>query len=252
MGGAERAERKRRQAARVDATTPATGEQGGRRKTVAAGAVIGLLVLVVAGGLALQTWGEDELPAAVPAVTPTVDYPVQVRDDVVVAGDGPVTIDVYEDFLCPACAEFEEAYGEQLGQAAVNGRATVRYHPVAILDGESDPEGYSTRAAATAFCAADAGVFPAVHESLFATQPTEGEAGWTRAQLVALGRELGAGEGFEACIGGRGAERVESATRQGRQEAAGPQGFGTPTVLVEGETADLGDGDWLTHALAGR
>ncbi len=257
MGGAERAERKRRQqaaqTARAAPAAAAPAQEGGRSRTlVAAGAVLGLIVFVVIGGILLQNRGDAELPAAIPVVEPPTDYPVEVRDDVVVAGDGPVTIDVYEDFLCPICGDFEEAYGDELEQAAASGRATVRYHPVAILDGLSDPEGYSTLAAATAFCAADAGVFSTVHESLFATQPDEGGSAWTRAQLVSLGRELGAGEGFGRCVDGEGAQRVESATRQGMQEASGPNGFGTPAVLVNGQAADIGDGDWLENALSGR
>jgi len=251
VGGAERAERKRRQQAAQAA--PAAAPEGGRsRALVAGGAVVGLIALVVVGGILLQNRGDTGLPAAIPVVAPSADYPVEVRGGVVVAGDGPVTIDVYEDFLCPICGDFEAAYGDQLEQATADGRASVRYHPVAILEGGSDPEGYSTLAAATAFCAADAGIFPTVHESLFATQPDEGGSGWTRAQLVELGRELGAGEDFGRCIDGEGAQRVESATRQGRQEASGPDGFGTPAVLVDGETADIGDGDWLDDALAGR
>jgi hypothetical protein len=32
-------------------------------------------------------------------------------------------------------------------------------------------------------------------------------------------------------------------------DVSGPQGLGTPTVLVNGEVADLGDRDWLDDAL---
>ena len=260
MGGAERAERRRRQqaaqAARVaQGSTPTAGAPGsaGRSKAGVARVAIGVLVvLVVGGGIWLQTRGNSgELPAAVPVVQPAADYPVQARGDVVVAGDpqAPVTIDVYEDFLCPICGAFEDEYGDRLTRAAASGAATVRYHPVAILDGLSDPSGYSTLAAATALCAADAGVFPAVHESLFATQPAEGGTGWTQGQLLQLGRDLGAGADFTRCLREDGAQRVVAATQQARLDVSGPQGLGTLTVLVNGEVADLGDRDWLDDAL---
>ena len=255
MGGAERAERRRRQqAARATrGSTAVTSDSAGRSGAGVAWAAIGvLLVLVVGGGIWLQTRDDPgELPAAISVVPPAADYPVQARGDVVIAGDpdAPVTIDVYEDFLCPICGDFEDEYGDRLQQAAASGAATVRYHPVAILDGSSDPPGYSTLAAATALCAADAGIYPAVHESLFATQPEEDGTGWTQAQLLQLGRDLGAGDDFTRCLREDGAQRVAAATRQARLDVAGPRGLGTPTVLVNGEIADLGDRDWLDAAL---
>ncbi len=253
VGGAERAERRRRQQAAQAAreSTAITSAGDGRNRAGVAWTAIGvLLVLVVGGGIWLQTRdGSDELPAAIPVVQPAADYPVQARGNVVVAGDpdAPVTIDVYEDFLCPICADFENQYGDRLAQAAVSGAAAVRYHPVAILDRRSDPPGYAALAAATALCAADAGIYPAVHESLFATQPEEGGTGWTQAQLLQLGRDLGAGDDFARCLREDGSQRVAAATRQARLDVFG--GLSTPTVLVNGEIADLGDTGWLDDAL---
>jgi len=256
VGGAERAERRRRQQAAQTATsTPMqpSGADGGRsRVVVAAVAVVALLALVVGGGIWLQQRDDPgDLPAAIPVVQPAADYPVQVRGNVIVAGepDAPVTIDVYEDFLCPICGDFEDEYGDRLELAAANGEATIRYHPIAILDESSEPTGYSRRAGATAFCAADEGIYPVVHGSLYATQPEEGEAGWTRDQLVQLGRSLGAGPDFGACLQGDGTVQVLSATQQARMDVPGPRGLATPTVLVDGEAADIGDPDWLDEAL---
>lgn len=256
MGGAERAERKRRQqAAQAGASTPVqrgAGDGGRSRVVVAAVAVGTLLALVVGGGIWLQDYNDPgDLPAAIPVAQPATDYPVQVHGTVVVAGGphAPVTIDIYEDFLCPVCGDFEEEYGDRLDLAAATGEATIRYHPVAILNESTEPAGYSTLAAAAAFCAADRGIYPAVHESLFATQPEEGGAGWTREQLVQLGRTLGAGPDFGPCLQGDGAKRVARATQQARTDVSGPRGLATPTVLVNGDAADIGDPDWLDEVL---
>ena len=257
VGGAERAERRRRQqaaqAAQGSPPTAITPGSAGRRKVGVALVAVGvLLALVVGGGIWLQTRDDSgELPAAIPVAAPAADYPVQAQGDVIVAGKpgAAVTIDIYEDFLCPICGDFEGQYGDRLAQAAASGAATVRYHPVAILDGRSDPPGYSTLAAATALCAADAGIYPVVHESLFATQPEEGGTGWTQAQLLQLGRDVGAGDDFTRCLREDGPQRAAAATRQARLEVSGPQGLGTPTVLVNGEVADLGDNNWLDDAL---
>ncbi|MDQ3887529.1 MAG: DsbA family protein [Actinomycetota bacterium] len=240
--------------------------------------VIGvLLVLVVGGGIWLQSRDDSgELPTTIPVVQPAADYPVQAPGGVVLAGepDAPVTIDVYEDFLCPICGDFEDEYGDRLARAAASGAATVRYHPVAILDRRSDPPGYSTLAAATALCAADARIYPVVHASLFASQPEEGGTGWTQAQLLQLGRDVGAGEDFTRCLREDGAQRTAAATQQAQLDVSGlqglsgpqaltglqglsspqalsdPQGLGVPTVLVNGKVADFGDSDWFDHVLS--
>lgn len=267
MGGAERAERRRRQqeaAARSPQAGASRGDgedgrDGGHRRAVTA--VVGVIVLlaaVVGVGVWLQQRSNPgELPAAIPVTSPAADFPVQLQGATAVAGQrgAPVTIDVYEDFLCPGCAALEERDGDRLAKAAAAGQAVVRYRPVALLDEESEPPGYSTLAAGSAHCAARAGIFPTVHASLFAAQPTEGGQGWTQAQLVALGRQLGAGDGFARCVRDTETEqRVTAATQQARQRIAELRGdglVGTPTVLVDGRMIDPGDPEWIDRALGG-
>lgn len=259
MGGAERGERKRKQQAAVAAQSEATrpGPAGGvSRRAVAAVGVAMLIVLVVGAGIWLQVReASDALPPTVPLAKPGPQYPVTPKGDTVVTGKpgAPVTIDIYEDFLCPACGQFEKMYGQRLDQAAASGQAHVVYHPIAILDAVSEPPGYSSLAAGGAFCAAQAGVFPRYHDSLYATQPTENEAGWTSAQLTRLGRDLGAGDGFARCLDGSGPRAVAATEKAGRYlSTLRPDGrVGTPTVVVDGVAADTGDEQWLDRALAG-
>src|SRR5699024_9674933 len=66
--------------------------------------------------------------------------------------DGPV-VDVYVDFLCPHCATFHDAQGEDLARMAHDGEITLRMHPRPMLDASSRPAGYSGRAANAAVCA---------------------------------------------------------------------------------------------------
>ncbi len=165
----------------------------------------------------------------------------------------PVTIDVYEDFLCPACGQFEKLYHQRLAQAAADGTARVVYHPVAILDRFSVPPGYSTLAAGATFCAAGAGIFPRFPNSLFAAQPTAGGPGWTSAQLQQLGRALGAGAGFARCVQAGAEQRVAAATESARRYLTGLASdgqFGTPSVVVNGALVDLSASQWLDQALS--
>ncbi len=248
MSGAERGERRRRQQEIAQgARTVATARRGGGNRTLSAGVVAVLLVALVVGvGWYLQSRGDD--PQGVPVSQTAADHQVRVADrGLVVADDpaAPVTIDIYEDFLCPGCGQFEEVYGQQIEQAVETGRAVVRYHAMAILDEHSDPVGYSTEAANAAICAAEAGIFPDFQTSLFAAQPAKGGAGYSTEALVALGRELGAGEKFAACVrqGARDGDVAALTQRAIEQAPSGEGGFGTPTITVDGQLVDLGNRD---------
>lgn len=241
-----RSERERRQAAQARlhsaGITPPRRAGGAGRGLAIAGVV--LLVALVAGGyVAWQNYGSSTEPT----------YPV-ARDGVVVtAGDpaAPVTVDVYEDYLCPACAQFERIYADEITTALNEGRAKVAYHHIAILDDRSSPPGYSTRAANAALCAADAGIFPAYHARLYADQPSEGSAGRTVQELTALGTELGATGDFAGCVARQeNSQAIADATNAAAADpAVAPGGrFGTPTVLVQGRKIDVNDSDWLSRA----
>lgn len=252
MGGAERAERKRKQqAAQAAKAAPAAPETtGGRRATVAVVALT-LLALIVGGGM----WflHQRDLPAVIPVAAAGPAYPVAAQGDTVMIGkpDAPVTIDVYEDFLCAGCGQFEQLYGSQLETAAAEEQARVVYHPVAILDDYSEPTGYSTLAGEASLCAADAGVFPRFHDSLFDTQPQGNGPGWTSAQLQQLGAALGAGPDFARCAQGDH-QRIAAATDQARDYLSSrrPDGrLGTPTILVNGAVTDTSEPGWLDEAL---
>ncbi len=146
--------------------------------------------------------------------------------------DAPVRIDLYVDFQCPACRQFEQRVGPTIDELVKSGTAKVAYHPVAFLDRFSSTR-YSSRAAAASGCAAAAGVFPRFAELLFAHQPPEGGDGLSDQRLIELGRQAGAtGEDFATCVrqeryAGWVAHITETASRRGVNA--------TPTVLVNGE-----------------
>ena len=66
--------------------------------------------------------------------------------------DGPV-VDVYRDFLCPPCKDFQRVHGDDLVGLALQNKITLRVHPRPMLDDTSTPPGYSSRAANAAVCA---------------------------------------------------------------------------------------------------
>lgn len=248
MGGASRNEKKRRQEA-ANQRLAAAGIQTPQKKSanrmplivvgvvVAAAVVVGLTLLLNRGAT------DDVAPS----------YSATLTGAVVTAGSGPVEIDVYEDYLCPNCERFEERYGKEITTALNEGKITVRYHGIAILDSNTRPAGYSTRAANAVLCSVPAGIFPRYHEKLFDEQPAEGGAGLSDDQLIAFGSDLGAQGDFAGCV--RTAKNAEAVAAETETAAADPalqtEGtFGTPTVAINGAKINLNDRNWLTEAIA--
>lgn len=156
-----------------------------RRRVTLWTSVSVVLVLVVAG---LVAWtvvrNQDNGKVVVP--------PGAVDDGTAFAvGSGPVTLDLYEDFLCPICHEFENQSGATIKQWVADKKVTVRYHPVAILDGSSNGTKYSSRAAGAAAAAAQDGKLVEFHDVLYANQPEENSSGLTNAKLIELGKSVG-------------------------------------------------------------
>jgi protein-disulfide isomerase len=266
VGGAERAERRRRQRATKSPTGPRSGaapvvrSDDGRRRIVVVVVVVGVLAAAVIGGVLWQRSRSGPGPAEAHRVD--ASYPVQLDGGVVVAGEdsAKVTVDVYEDFLCPACGAFEQRDGGRIDEALAAGRIKVRYHVVNILDELSNPPGYSTDAGNAALCAADAGQFPSYHASLFAKQPREGGRGYSIDQLVQLGRDVGITDpAFEPCVRNgqhdgdvRAQEQAASGnTALHRTFPGGRSGFATPTVVIDGKIVDTSEPAWLDDAVAG-
>ena len=166
--------------------------------------------------------------------------------DGILVGRGPVRVDLYIDFLCPFCRQFELSSGETLASLAADGRASLAYHPMNFLD-QASTTNYSTRATAASGCAADQGRFVEYAHALFVGQPHEGGPGLSDAELVDLAAVAGLAEKeFAACVAdGPYLDWPSYVTARASQAGVG----GTPTVLVAG--ADISpEPDAITAAVA--
>jgi protein-disulfide isomerase len=192
------------------------------RFAVIAGVVVAVLVVTIAV-LASRPSGDDS--AAVPTGVAAPDGGVVVGDE-----SAPVTVDVWIDFQCPFCRDFELSSGPTLDELVADGSARVVYHPLSFLGEESE------RAANAFGCSVDEGRPVEYQRVLFENQPAEGTGGFTVDDLVALGDQAEVtGDSFEAC--------VTDGTYDGwvANIAAGQQDAGvtaTPTVLVDGQVLE--------------
>jgi protein-disulfide isomerase len=196
---------------------------------------------------ALTVAGSDQYPAVLDPATATV---------LVGKSTAPITIDAYEDFLCPICGQFEAANAPAIQKQLEAGTIKVRYHMLNLLDGHSTPSGYSTMAANTALAVATAapGKFVDFHDSLFSKQPEENGPGWTQAQLSNVAGRLGvSGQAFDGVVNGNtyGAKIQANLTAAEADPALQQQGgFGTPTVVANGTLVNWQDPNWLTALVA--
>jgi protein-disulfide isomerase len=238
---------RRRIAEKRAAEERARAQERRRRRAVVGGVVAAVVVVVaVVVVIVVQSARTSTSPdAAVPANT--VDGGTAFA---VGPADAPVTVDVYEDFLCPACRQFEATAGDTLAGLAAEGTAQVRYHPIAILDRASTDD-YSTRALNAAAVVADAAgteAFHAFHDALFAEQPAEGGPGLTDERLGELAAEAGAtGPDVEEAITGL---VYEDWTREVTDAASRAGVAGTPTVLVDGAPLQDRSAEGLRAAVA--
>jgi protein-disulfide isomerase len=257
MGGAERNQRARAQqqkrtaAASKPAARPsqkssakalasARGRRSSRNKFVAGAIVVVVIVAAVVVGVVVSN--HQKYPVASSPIHPErihANYPVSVTGGVVTAGkkSAPVTVDMYEDFICPYCGELHKASGKAVEQAIEQGKLRVHFHMVDFLDGNSDPPGYSTRAANAAIAAAHNGKWASYYNSLYGQQPEEGSPGYSTDQLTTLGNELGMGQQFASAVH---QQKYQAAVAQDSKKVKQSGKItGTPTVLHNGKKVTL-------------
>lgn len=162
--------------------------------------------------------------------------------------DGSVKVVEYVDWACPVCKQFEGAYADQILDAVKSGAATLAIHPVSILDRSYQNTRYASRAANAAACVANYAPdkFLDVQTQFFDNQPEEGTKGLTNAQIAKLVKAGGAtGSDVSECLS---SERFRGWVTKSTNEVLadpslqGTQGFGTPTVVINGKKlANLGD-----------
>jgi protein-disulfide isomerase len=202
-----------------------------RRRKITLWTTIGVVaVLLIAGLVGYGVLAGQEKSTAGKLTTPSVAVD---QGTAFAVGSGPVTIDLYEDFMCPICHQFETQSGATIQQLVSANKVTVRYHPVAILDRSSNGTEYSTRAAGAAAAAAEGGKFIEYHDVLYQNQPAEGSDGLSNAKLIDLGKSVGlSSASFADAIN----NKTYTAWAGKVTDTFSARGYtGTPTVLVAGK-----------------
>ena len=208
-------------------------EREAREKKVRKAVTLSTLGVVVIGLVVLLVW--VVIPAVAKKSTTTDSYGLTVG-----AASAPVTVDIYQDFMCPYCGQFDRAQAADLKSLVDAGTVKVVFHVMNFLDSSSNGTKYSTRAA-DAFVTVvkqQPSAALAFDAALYANQPTEGSNGLTDAQIADLARSAGVSDSVIATFANQ--PNVDFVTKSNQAAfAAGIQS--TPTVKINGAafTGDL-------------
>ncbi len=153
------------------------------------------------------------------------------------ATQGAPTVEIFLDYQCPICKQFEAAFGSTLDDMASKGEIQLIYRTMTFLDTNLHNDS-STKAGIAAACADSSGKYSAYHNAIFAGQPTSEGAGYTAQQLrvdfpATAGITGEALTAFQACYD----SKATASFVDGTNELASKAGVtATPTIRVNGTT----------------
>jgi protein-disulfide isomerase len=161
---------------------------GAKKRKLIAGISGGVAVLgVVAGAVFILVTGVKVASGDVPSGVTSITAPY-----VIGSAKAPKTIDLYEDFRCPVCRQFEAAYGDKILSAINSGQLRVRYHMLSFLTAtDRSASRRAANAAAVAYNLGGEAAFLKFHTWAYINQPDETVDGFFPEQLAALGSTLG-------------------------------------------------------------
>ncbi|GAB3256317.1 DsbA family protein [Nocardioides dilutus] len=201
---------------------------------VLGGIVIVGLVAAIVLAVVNATGGSDR---DVAGPTGEVVPPRNITDSGAVqvgTADAPVAVEVFYDYMCPACGAFEAANGDELDRLMSEGVARLELRPISFLDETSEGTRYSTRAANAFATVVDGAPETAwtFHRALYAEQPEEGTEGLSDDDIAAIARDSGVPDDvvdrftddtFEQWVASVTVEAFDSGIK------------GTPTIKIDGE-----------------
>ncbi|TDC61280.1 hypothetical protein E1200_29110 [Actinomadura sp. GC306] len=230
-------ERSARERLAADRKRQAARQKQRRLLAIVLGSVVAVAVIVVGTVLVVdhqRKQGRAEVHQGATA-------PLTRQDDgsIVMAQPGvekPV-LEIFEDFQCPVCKQFEDATGETVLELAQQGKVKVVYRPFHLFGQQKDPIRINSLRAAEAALCVPADKWISYHKTLFRFQPAEGAKGFSPDDLVKWGKDIGITDAnFEKCV--RDEEKkpqVDAMTNYALQER-GVQG--TPSVFLDGREMD--------------
>lgn len=211
--------------------------------------VVGIIVAIVI--VATNTTPDDASGDATPPAGQTatvsiagVDVPLEITEKGIALGnpDAPVVVDLFEDFSCPHCKDYDAAAGASFLQVVAEGDAVVNFNHINIVTP------YGARGGSMSMCVAEGQpeLWTTVHTALFTNQG-QGTNNWKTGSFRDFAATLGVTDQdtLDCIFEGRYMNWIGINT-----DAAMSSGVtGTPSLWINGEQAQLLDGATLVAAV---
>ena len=226
-----------------------------RRRTLTQVGIVGgvavVVVAIIATAVLLGRGGSTPAAgggAGAPAATGTTSVggasvPLTIGGDVpngvrVGKADAKVSMDLWVDYSCPHCQEFEAANNGVINDLVAAGKLAVTYHNIEIVTD------YGTEAGSAAACVAvnDPGAWPAFNAALYANHSATTD-GWSASDFASFAASNGAGDATQKCIT---EEPYKGWIADNTAASVKADVSGTPTMFIDGQKTDTLSGQALT------
>jgi protein-disulfide isomerase len=220
-----------------------------QRLTRIIGVGAALLVLVVVGvfvGVMLQNQGKVADSSTVTPPNATPDGKAIVVSPGTAKAGAPV-VELFFDYQCPVCKQFEQYFGSALTSLAASGDIDLRYRTMTFLDANLGNDS-SVKAGVAATCSDVAGKYAEFHISIFENQPATEGAGYDETALrntipTKVGITGDALTSFQSCYDKQATKAfVNTSNELGQQDMLSiNKKVATPTIHVNGKDLPLSD-----------
>lgn len=225
-------------------------------------AAIVVTALVILGGVIWWTNKQNDVDAV--ELAQPADKQIEFAEDgsIFVGSKDAQVVEIYEDYMCPACASFEKQNGLVIADAVEKGQVRTHLRPLNFLNRQSKSGTYSTRAIAAVQCSAQFDSVKGFHAftaKMFERAPQEGgRDDRTDEQLAALALDAKTTTETQDCIrdiSSSGAmKRAEITATNQMKELKKKIGdnVSTPTVLFADEKVNFSSPSWVQEVADGR
>ncbi|GAB2591124.1 DsbA family protein [Microlunatus antarcticus] len=225
-----------------------------RRRTLTQLAIVGgvavVVIAIVATAVVLGTRGRSTTVAGgSPVATGTTDLggtsvPFAIGGDGGTANgvrvgstDAKVSMDLWVDYSCPHCQEFEATNNATISSLVASGKLAVTYHNIQIVTD------YGTEAGSASACMAvhDPSAWPAYNAALYVNH-SQSTDGWGASDFARFAAANGGGDATQRCTtDGTYRDWITANTAASVKADVS----GTPTMFIDGAKTDTLSGQAL-------
>jgi protein-disulfide isomerase len=220
------------------AQAAAAQRRGRMTQIIVIGAVALVVIGIIGSAVLISVLTQNSRTPSVNAMVPVAggkEVPLTVDGDSIRLGpaDAKATLDLYVDYACPHCKDYDTATSDTIEQLLGEGNVAVKFH---LLKFQSAPYGATAGNASAAVATYQPQNWLAFHSALFVNQ-TEQTGTWQNADILPFAQQQGIDnpDALKAISEGRYGSWITSST--GEAVKAGVDR--TPTVKLNGEAIDL-------------